>query len=304
MDGALGSEESPGEVASQAGKQKKEEGEEEEKNGHAEREESAEEEEEEDRWKRKRKRKRKVEALPRPCPPPSWSPFRLNEAFDALAGNLRRLSKCLPLDITAVTCVSPAIRGADVAPVLPVSAALDRLGSALPAAVAPIEVVLSLEISGKWPGELAALRQAKLLFMNRLKAFLLRDADPRLRSCRLDAAGRLLVYQGGFLFRLTLAVPKEVLLLSEVTDSLGQRHKVDSPEARELERAILHLPALCGRLKALGGRFPGLLHTIRLVRRWLAAQGMSASLEWPAVELLCAAVCLNPSLLGASSAPA
>ena len=169
----------------------------------------------------------------------------------------------------------------------------------------PSAAVLSLELSGKWPSELAALRQAKLLFAHRLKAFLLRDAAPQLRSCRLDRAGRLLVFQGGFLFRLALAVPKELTLLRETVDSLGQRHRVDSPEANALERHILHLPALSGRLKAIASSFPGHLDTVRCLRRWLAALGADgAALEWPATELLCAAVSLRPQLIGAASAHA
>lgn len=71
-------------------------------------------EEEEKTQNGKKKKKRKKEALPRPQPPETWSPWRLNETFDALASNIRRISKSLPLDVTAVTCISPAIRGAEV----------------------------------------------------------------------------------------------------------------------------------------------------------------------------------------------
>ncbi|XP_037094201.1 nucleolar protein 6-like [Pollicipes pollicipes] len=198
----------------------------------------------------------------------------LSASFGRLSALLRRMH-ALPLSVAAVHAAAPALRHAEPFPPLPemyqaLSGRSVRHGASqllerqveLPLPWAPVsDVVLQLEISGKWPEEPDAIRRVKAAFHLQMRT--------ELTSQGLTAAVRrdgVLVICDGFLFRLAVAYPREPALL----------RLRKQPEAAAL------------LLAGLQRQHPAYSASCRLALRWLSAQMLSELVPDIAAELLMA----------------
>lgn len=122
--------------------------------------------------------------------------------------------------------------------------------------------------------------------------------------------GGLLVFQGGFAFKLVLHVPRQLFLLAqpELTEDLLLSLEAEEdgpPRAPHATSAALPLhvaqvlrPHVAAQLQALHQRSPSFGPTTRLVKRWLDSHLTGAGTHWDeeGVELLVAASFLRGDL--------
>ncbi|XP_011497829.1 PREDICTED: nucleolar protein 6 [Ceratosolen solmsi marchali] len=224
--------------------------------------------------------------------------------FDSLKKQLSNLTD-LPLEISGVQGCSPVCRYTAVFPPLARFCRADgvnviagkthlRLAEEpkdLPLYHEPIEAVLQMCISGKWPDELEALRMTKA-------AFYLQIAENLRKESKLSAHGSLNhidVLKDGLPFRLRIASQKEIGLLKQLTDEDGVKKYRDTEESMELEAKLFHLPKITGALSGLHRQQPSFGPACCLVKRWLSSQLIDEShMPGIVVELLMAAIYLEP----------
>lgn len=228
-------------------------------------------------------------------------------ALDRLSSQLRGLAD-LPLDISGVQGSSPVCRYADVFPPLSTvhqagkkltkpgqNCALLRTGhrsTMAPAWIPPVEVVLQLALSGKWPDDAQAVRRVRA-------AFSIKVAECLRTQCGLTTQAfqnHVDVMKDGFVFRLRIAYQREPALLRQCTMPDGMIKSVDCKEARSLERETNHLPKLTSYLHGLHQLQPAFGPATCIAKRWVASHMIRWS-HFPeeAVELLMASVFLNPA---------
>lgn len=238
---------------------------------------------------------------------PAVRGFQLVQAaFDSLAKQLRALDS-LPLSVTGVTPTDAALRSMSVFAPGPLN--LGALGVRVPDTARFLrvqEVLLTLESSGRWPDDLAAIQAMKTAFYERLAAALsarLPDAQLRVafdsdaeQGDRLHDASRLeVVLPTGFAFALRIQHEREQTLLQRVL----RDERAEAPRRRaahalaRYEATFVHAPRHHAALAALVHRYPGLAESVRLFKRWLGAQLLTPHVAPPAAELLCAAVFLS-----------
>ena len=240
----------------------------------------------------------------------------VSESFERLKKKLREL-KDLPLGVCSVRAISPVFRGAEV---FPPQANLSNkvttcktsksahgcllmaedLGS-IPALVKPQEVVIELETSGKWPDDLAALRQVttQILYNFMAQLHLKYKLPVRLSESFLD------VLHDSIVFRIHIAVKKEIILLRQFQSNSGlmlaKRGQV--PEADDLEMRNEFLPVLTSALNGVSTQFVVYNTVVRLAKRWLSSQYLWTLVSELVIELLVARVFLSPSDRGYSGPP-
>lgn len=179
-------------------------------------------------------------------------------AFNNLEKELTSLSD-LPLTISGVQGASPVFRYTEVFPPL---ATVYRSGHKVtkegknclllreknlgmtPRYVQPVEATVQLSLSGKWPEELEAIRKIKA-------AFHIQIAEGLRKQFTLKAQGGLNhvdVMKDGFVFRLTVAHQKEIVLLKQQIGDDGVIKYRDNNASIELERKLFQLPKLTSAL--------------------------------------------------------
>lgn len=205
--------------------------------------------------------------------------------------------------ITSVQPISQHLRGSAVYPPLPVclqqrNEALKRrkgvslfptdfndTGKIL--VVEPIDVVLSLESSGKWPSEAEAYKAAQLNYLIDLgQALKEREYTVKFSNDYLD------VLYGQFVFRLRIKSPKQFHMAPSIKSN--QRNRL------ELEV----LPRIHSALDQLYREHPAFGLTCRLVKRWLSCHLMTDHISDIAVDLIVANLFLHPQPYTAPSSSA
>lgn len=251
--------------------------------------------------------------------------------------SLRELSSQLksmvgmPLPVTRVVGVSPQLRYASVHPptrhplaeTSPTASARDasralarrgecvdwmsrKAGSTRP--VEPLEVLLELEPSSKWPDNPTAVDRAATAFLLRIKGGLERFHHTPCVASR----AHLDVFRDGYLFRLRLAVPRKLRQLREIAaqavppafardagtvaaDRLGLG-MTPAAATRELATAtadMVQRPLLASALAGFHRGRPAFGPCCRLAKRWVASHLFSPHLNDTLVELLCASLWLD-----------
>lgn len=139
--------------------------------------------------------------------------------------------------------------------------------------------------SGKWPGELAALRALKTAFYIQIAQLL---EEKYKFVCKITYDG-VLVLKQGYCFNLEIAHPKEVGLLKKTKTEKGIITHIDCPESVALEKRHYILPKVTGALKALYETHTSFGPTVMIAKRWLYCQLIDPGL-WPeeCTELLIA----------------
>ncbi|WFD32349.1 U3 snoRNP protein [Malassezia sp. CBS 17886] len=236
---------------------------------------------------------------------PAQAGFQLvQSAYDALAKQLRAVDE-LPLSITGITPASTGLRG--LSTFVPAPLRLSELGAEIPdvASYLPVHsVVLSMESSGRWPDDLAAIQEMKAAIYERLadaiaartpevRAAVAYDVGATDAESICDETSLELIVPAGFAFSLRIHYERERVLLERLrgdrTGSAPTRRRVAHALAL-YDRRFVHAPRHYAALAALHDRFPALGGVVRLVKRWFAAQMLSTQVPAEAVELLCVAV--------------
>lgn len=205
--------------------------------------------------------------------------------------------------ITSVQPLSQHLRGCAVYPPLPVclqqrnEALKRRKGASLfPTdfsetgkilAVEPIDILLSLEGSGKWPSEAEAYRAAQLDYLIDLgQALKEKEYTVKFSNDYLD------VLHGQFVFRLRVKSSKQFHMANSIKNN--QRNR--------LEFEIL--PRIHSALDQLYRQHPAYGLTCRLVKRWLSCHLMTDHVSDVAVDLIVANLFLHPQPYTAPSSSA
>ncbi|NXP62701.1 NOL6 protein, partial [Chloropsis cyanopogon] len=230
-------------------------------------------------------------------------------SYDDLSRKLWSLKE-LPLTVTAVQGVHPALRYTDVFPPIPVKPIysfhnrskhllLPSEEKPCPAYITPLKIICHMEGSGQWPQDKGAIKRIKAAFHLQL-AELLRQQHQLV--CR-PAVTHTDVYKDGYVFRLQVAYHREPLILKEVITPEGMLKYQDTEESRQLELETLHLPYLTSSLHGLQQQHPVFGSTSRLAKRWISAQLLSDSISEECVDLLVAFLFLHPAPFTPPSSP-
>ncbi|XP_063886940.1 nucleolar protein 6-like [Scylla paramamosain] len=224
------------------------------------------------------------------------------QAFDSLSRKLRSLD--LPLKITAVQPKSDVNRHSRVFP--PLAVAMPTSGQAVevagdhllfsghegPSAVFKyaMEVIIFLEISGKWPDDLDAIQAIKAEFHSKMCDLLSKD-----NITAIVFPGFLQILWMGYFFRVQVCYLREIYLQRLVETPEGDWKEQETAAATQLELEIETLPRLTTALASIQADHPSFSGGVRLCKRWAAAQLLIPHIPSIAVELLVAYLYLNPA---------
>ena len=232
---------------------------------------------------------------------PAVHGFQLVQAaYDQLVRELRAMDE-LPLSVMGVAPVAPALRS--MSPLVPGPLHLAELGGQVPdvAAYLPLQaLLLTMESSGQWPDDLAAIQEMKTalyermadVLMKRLPGSLARvvyDNDATTGETIQDQTALHLTLATGFAFSLRIHHDREQTLLERLLRDKSTR-AVAAHALQRYHMRFTYAPAHHAALQALQDRHPALGMTVRLVRRWFAAQLLSPHVPVEAMELLAVAV--------------
>lgn len=235
--------------------------------------------------------------------------LKISLSLEELVKRLRSI-KDLPLGISGIQGVSSVFRGCDVHPrpeILEVTvpfgccvkngivmfqegpASNNNRGNepliAIPFAT-PYEVVVHLEASGKWPDDLTAFRAVKAQFILELAT----KVKNELQIPTKPSMDYVDVFFEGHVFRLLIAVKKEVVLLRDVQTAIGvsTRKLEDVPEADLLNFQFEILPKLSTAIHCINIKYAAFNPTVRLVKRWLSSQYLHYYIDDLVVDLIVA----------------
>lgn len=232
---------------------------------------------------------------------PAVHGFQLVQAaYDQLVRELRAMDE-LPLSVMGVAPVAPALRS--MSPIVPGPLHIAELGGQVPdvAAYLPVQgVLLTMESSGQWPDDLAAIQEMKTALYERMAEVLMKrlpgslarvvyDMDATTTETIQDQTSLHLTLATGFAFSLRIHHDREQALLERLLRDKST-HAVAAHALYRYHTRFTYAPAHHAALQALQDRYPALGMTVRLVRRWFASQLLSPHVPVEAMELLCVAV--------------
>ena len=177
----------------------------------------------------------------------------------------------------------------------------DVLSIEIPDWVPKLEALMTLELSGKWPEDLEALRRVKSSF--------LAGVCKCLQSLKIPATlttESVRVLKDGFVFEMRIAHPRELALLKreeEEDENDASSSKTLSTSA-VFQRRNFGLPHIASVINGLNAQFPAFSPTCRLFKRWVASQLLIDFFpdDGVALELIVAYVFLHPHPYAASAA--
>ncbi|XP_070542039.1 nucleolar protein 6-like isoform X2 [Ptychodera flava] len=221
-------------------------------------------------------------------------------AFDSLNKMLRGLDD-LPLSIASIQGSSPIFRYAEVIPPSPAHK-LNRKSLKIhgyiegPLPQTPthwtpaLKVICTMEGSGKWPDDLPAIQAIKAAFHIKLANLMRRKHGPVAAATDKYAD----IVQDGFVFRVMVAYPREVLLLKKLKSPDGLVKVRDTKESKMLDREISALPKLTSALHGIQQECAAYSGTVRLAKRWISSHLLSLYFQEEAIELLVAYLFIKP----------
>lgn len=232
------------------------------------------------------------------------------QAFDSLSRQLRALD--LPLKITAVQPKSDVNRHSRVFP--PLAKAIPTSGEVVevagdhlqfsglegPSAVFryAMEVIIFLEISGKWPEDLEAIQAIKAEFHCKMCDTLLKDG-----ITAVVFPGFLQILWMGYFFRVQVCYLREIYLQRLVETPDGDWKEQETAAATQLELDIEIIPRLTTAIASIQADHPSFSGGVRLCKRWAAAQLLMPHIPSVAVELLVVHLYLSPAPYSAPHTP-
>ncbi|RXG60932.1 Nucleolar protein 6, partial [Armadillidium vulgare] len=227
-------------------------------------------------------------------------------SFDNLAKKLRSLE--LPLQVTSVQSTSDVLKHAIVFPPLPtrvprpfVQNESKRLKTndyqtvseeniRSPFYRPAINVQIFLEISGKWPDDLVAIKSIKQEFLQKISELLGKDGI----TCVVLPSCVLVVWEG-YVFNIQICYRREIYLLKSLdTVVVSETGRHDAEASFSLEKEIEILPKLTSSLNSLQSEYLCFSGSIRLVRRWVSSQLLIPHFPHIVIDIIVAYLFLNP----------
>ncbi|XP_066258902.1 nucleolar protein 6 [Euwallacea similis] len=170
----------------------------------------------------------------------------------------------------------------------------------LPRYVEPLELVIQLEHSSKWPNNLEAVRHIKTFIYLEISKMLLN----RHQIVSTVTKDYLEVLYQGLVFHYTLYVVKEVALMKKELSQNGSTAYVNNQLSLVYEKRLNVLPKVNAALKGLQMQFPSFGPGTALTKRWLRAHLIDQHhLSDVTVELCNAALYLNNGAFAESCSP-
>ncbi|ROT73818.1 putative nucleolar protein 6 [Penaeus vannamei] len=223
------------------------------------------------------------------------------QAFDRLARKLRSLH--LPLKITTVHSTSEVSRHARVFPPLGKNAKqhsekvvikedhmeLSNENGVCPLFNFAINVIVFLEMSGKWPDDVLAIQAIKAEFYKSMFDLLAKENIKAIVFPRF-----LQVLWEGYVFRIEVCYRREIYLQRLVETPDGDWKEKDTEAAINLEKQMEMIPKITTSLASIQSEHPSFSGGVRLAKRWMASQLLLDHCPHLAVELLVAHLYLNP----------
>ncbi|RUS22739.1 hypothetical protein BC937DRAFT_87483 [Endogone sp. FLAS-F59071] len=224
--------------------------------------------------------------------------------FDQFAKQLKAIVD-LPLSVSSVTPVRPILRYSSVFLPQPIDFSKISLYPDAARYIEPIDIIITLEGSTKWPDDVAAIQRIKTAFLLKLAEQLrIHSGTKTIVVDEIDVANDMMLrgymdvfYPPGFVFRCRIQQDRELVLLRRIMDDKKEKSWHKRLADRSLYQYNLHFgnsQMHTFHLQNLCNRFSALSSTIRLVKRWLSAHLLSSHLCDELVELLCAHVFLDP----------
>uniref|UniRef100_A0A2R5L987 Nucleolar protein 6 n=1 Tax=Ornithodoros turicata TaxID=34597 RepID=A0A2R5L987_9ACAR len=235
------------------------------------------------------------------------------KTYDEFSKQLRKLSD-LPLEVSSVQGISAVLRSTEVFP--PFKGVLSTdFGMAytvddkylLPVAtkahfhhlVIPVEVIVHMEASGKWPDDLDALQRVKAAF----HIALAKELKQQCSLPTLVRPGYIDILKEGFVFRVRIACHKEITLAKVQVTPDGMVKMKDTEASLHLEYLTERLPGLTSSLHGLQQQHGTFGAACRLAKRWVSAQFLYGHVPDECVEILVASVYLTPAPYAVPNSP-
>uniref|UniRef100_T1HQ96 Nucleolar protein 6 n=1 Tax=Rhodnius prolixus TaxID=13249 RepID=T1HQ96_RHOPR len=229
----------------------------------------------------------------------------VHKTFENISQQLRDMTD-LPLSIVSVRCISPVYRFTDVFPPLPIMHSFNKKIcmetnrgivfqnkniSASPFYVEPIDLVLQMAMSQKWPNDLQAGKRL-------IAAFNIVIASSLKKKCGLNCqvtTDHIVVHKDGYVLRLYLGYSKEIALLKQQISAEGVTFYRDTPESILLEKKFINLPKVTGALYGLSQTHSSYGYATCLAKRWINSHLLD-DFHFPTlvVELLMARLYVHP----------
>ena len=216
------------------------------------------------------------------------------DAFEKVENDIRRLEG-LPLQIRQVTTATAHLR----------YASLTEEGAA-GSCTQPVDIGVQFEGSARWPNNIMAVQRTKVAFLYKLgelledsgtEGLITRVGFEHQGSNLLNIAFLDILYPQQSFFRLRIHHERELNLLEsalrEKNPDIGARESVVLAIAN-YKRAFVQGPLHTQALQTLCTRFPLLLPTMRLMRKWRDDHLLSGYISDELVELLTIYIFVNP----------
>ncbi|OTB02372.1 hypothetical protein M426DRAFT_196367 [Hypoxylon sp. CI-4A] len=169
----------------------------------------------------------------------------------------------------------------------------------------PMEIVVSFEVSGKWPENLAAIQRAKIAFLLKIGSSLEEMKEEVKTHLGLESAARDdenlafldIVYENGASFRLRVHSDLEESLLDRQTKDQTAERQARSEAADLLSsyrRMYTNLPLHNQTISTFCTRFPALSPSIRLTKHWFNSHLLSCHFGEELIELFVLQAFLKP----------
>ncbi|KAL3680637.1 hypothetical protein R1sor_023593 [Riccia sorocarpa] len=227
------------------------------------------------------------------------------EAFETLSKRLRSMED-LPLRVVSVQPLSPEFRYAAVYYPQPHPLAAEvkesnPLTKAVGACLDPLEVVIQLEGSGRWPDAPVAVHRTKLAFCLNIAS---RMQEKWGVHC-IASEDAVDILMEGFAFRLSILYEKDRTFINKeklasalssggaLPVKVGAAALNAQPASLKEDRLLRSMHASI--LHGLHGLYPAFSPTVRLAKRWVASHLLSGVIVEEAVELLVAYLFVNPA---------
>jgi U3 small nucleolar RNA-associated protein 22 len=180
------------------------------------------------------------------------------------------------------------------------------------------EVIVQFESSAKWPDDLSAIQKVKLALLEKLA----RIVNAQMKGARAeivfdgekseieDHAGLEILLPAGVAFTLRIHHEKERVHLERIltedapvfgTSLPRPSRRLAQPALESYMRRFVHRPTHHAALAPMHHRYPSYSSATRLLKRWFAAHMLSLQVRSEAIELLMAAVYLDPLALSTPS---
>ncbi|KAB5588975.1 U3 small nucleolar RNA-associated protein [Ceratobasidium theobromae] len=234
-------------------------------------------------------------------------------AFDALVKQIKT-SEDLPLALVTASPTSPILRGTSAFYPWPMDLARHGVLPDSLKYIPPMEAILQLEKSARWPDDLAAIQKIKLAFFvgiadglraqdEKIHVEVALDSDAAETDIHDNCSLEVLT-PAGFAFRLRIYHDREKTLLDGIISDPKVLPWVVAGAKDALrihEMRFLHAPRHHAAVAALSHRFPVYAPTVRLVVRWLGAHLLLTHVSHELVELIVAREFLKPGIRPASA---